>query len=72
MIVSDNGTELTSNAILAWQQKRGVEGYYSAPSKPMQNRFVENFNGRLRDECLSDHLFANLREVRQSTPRPGA
>jgi putative transposase len=53
-----NGTELTSNAILAWQQKRGVEGYYSAPSKPMQNRFVENFNGRLRDECLNDHLFA--------------
>ena len=52
MIVSDNGTELTSNAILAWQQERGVEWHYIAPGKPMQNGFVESFNGRLRDECL--------------------
>jgi putative transposase len=37
MIVSDNGTELTSNAILAWQQQRGVEWHYIAPGKPMQN-----------------------------------
>ena len=59
MIVSDNGTELTSNAILAWQQRRGVEWHYIAPGKPMQNGFVENFNGRLRDECLNEHLFAN-------------
>jgi putative transposase len=52
MIVSDNGTELTSNAILAWQQERGVEWHYIAPGKPMQNGLVESFNGRLRDECL--------------------
>ena len=51
-IVSDNGTELTSNAILAWQQDRGVEWHYIAPGKPMQNGFVESFIGRLRDECL--------------------
>src|SRR6266446_10680120 len=50
MIVSDNGTELTSNAILAWQQQHGVEWHYIAPGKPMQNGFVESFNGRLRDE----------------------
>jgi transposase InsO family protein len=43
MIVSDNGTELTSNAILAWQQERGVEWHYIAPGKPMQNGFVESF-----------------------------
>ena len=48
MIVSDNGTELTSNAILAWQSDRGVEWHYIAPGKPMQNGFVESFNGRLR------------------------
>ena len=48
MIVSDNSTELTSNAILIWQQQRGVEWHYIAP----QNGFVESFNGRLRDECL--------------------
>jgi putative transposase len=65
MIVSDNGTELTSNAILAWQQDRGVEWQYIAPGKPMQNGFVESFNGRLRDECLNEHLFANLNEARQ-------
>jgi putative transposase len=64
MIVSDNGTELTSNAILAWQQERGVEWHYIAPGKPMQNGFVESFNGRLRDECLKEHLFANPKEAR--------
>ena len=65
MIVSDNGTELTSNAILAWQQLRGVEWQYIAPGKPMQNGFVESSNSRLRDECLNEHLFANLKEARQ-------
>jgi putative transposase len=65
MIVSDNGTELTSNAILAWQQQRGVEWHYIAPGKPMQNGFVESFNGRLRDECLNEHLFASLKEARE-------
>ena len=65
MIVSDNGTELTSNAILTWQQQRGVEWHYIAPGKPMQNGFVESFNGRLRDECLNEHLFANLKEARE-------
>ena len=69
MIVSDNGTELTSNAILAWQQERGVEWHYIAPGKPMQNGFVESFNGRLRDECLNEHLFANLKAGRYWGPR---
>jgi putative transposase len=65
MIVSDNGTELTSNAILAWQQQHDVEWRYIASGKPMQNGFVESFNGRLRDECLNEHLFTNLNEARQ-------
>jgi putative transposase len=60
MVVSDNGTELTSNAILGWQQQHDVEWHYIAPGKPMQNGFVESFNGRLRDECLNEHLFGNL------------
>jgi putative transposase len=63
MLVSDNGTEFTSNAILAWQQEKAIEWHYIAPGKPMQNGFVESFNGRLRDECLNEHLFANLREA---------
>ncbi|NWP10220.1 transposase family protein, partial [Escherichia coli] len=52
-VVSDNGTELTSSAILRWSQERQVEWHYIAPGKPMQNGFVESFNGRLRDECLN-------------------
>jgi putative transposase len=65
IVVSDTGTELTSNAILTWQQQHGVEWHYIAPGKPMQNGFVESFNGRLRDECLNEHLFTNLKEARQ-------
>ena len=65
MIVSDNGTELTSNAILSWQQEHDVERHYIAPGKPMQNGFVESFSGRLRDECLNEQLFTNLAEARQ-------
>ena len=64
MVVSDNGTELTSNAMLAWQQDRAVEWHYIAPGKPMQNGFVESFNGRLRDECLNEHLFRSYRHAR--------
>lgn len=64
MVVSDNGTELTSNIILKWQQDRQVEWHYIAPGKPMQNCFVKSFNGRLRDECLNEHLFSNLPTAR--------
>jgi len=59
-IVSDNGTELTSHAILGWQTERGVAWHYIAPGKPMQNGLVESLIGRLRDECLNEHLFSSL------------
>jgi putative transposase len=65
MIVSDNGTELTSHAILRWQQERGVEWHYIAPGKPIQNAFVESLNGRFRDECLNEHVFQGLPAVRR-------
>ena len=64
MIVSDNGTELTSMAILQWSQDRRVEWHYIAPGKPQQNAFVESFNGRLRDECLNETLFTSLAQAR--------
>ena len=60
MIVSDNGTEMTSHAVLRWCQDTGTGWHYIQPGKPMQNAFVERFNGRLRDECLNEHLFENL------------
>ena len=63
-VVSDNGTELTSTAILAWSQARGVGWHYIAPGKPQQNAFVESFNGRLRDECLNETVFTSLRHAR--------
>jgi putative transposase len=65
LIVSDNGTELTSHAMLEWQQERRVEWHYIAPGKPTQNGFIESFNARLRDECLNEHLFNSLAEARQ-------
>jgi putative transposase len=64
MIVSDNGSELTSNAILAWAEQTQVEWHYIAPGKPMQNAFIESFNGRLRDELLNETLFTSLAQTR--------
>ena len=64
MIVSDNGTELTSMAILCWSQERQVEWHYIAPGKPQQNAFIESFNARLRDELLNETVFSSLPEAR--------
>lgn len=64
-IVSDNGTELTSMAILKWCQESGVEWHYIAPGKPTQNALVESFNGRFRDECLNETLFSTLNDARR-------
>ncbi|MEZ5688913.1 MAG: IS3 family transposase [Caenibius sp.] len=64
MIVSDNGTELTSNAVLAWCGEVGVEWHYIAPGRPMQNGYVESFNGRMRDELLNETLFLSMAHAR--------
>lgn len=64
MIVSDNGTELTSNAVLAWCGEARIEWHYTAPGKPTQNAFVESFNGRMRDELLNETLFHGLDHAR--------
>jgi len=62
--LSDNGTELTSMAILRWSQESGVEWHYIAPGKPQQNAFIESFNSRLRDELLNQTLFSSLAHAR--------
>jgi len=64
MIVSDNGTELTSNAILQWADDHKVAWHYIAPGKPEQNAFAESFIGRLRDELLNETLFRSLAHTR--------
>lgn len=63
-IVSDNGTEFTSHAILRWADESRVDWHYIAPGKPIQNAFIESFNGRLRDECLNETLFRSLPHAR--------
>ena len=65
MVVSDNGTELTSMAMLRWQEETGVAWHYIQPGKPQQNGFVESFNGRLRDELLNETLFGSLSQARR-------
>ena len=62
--LSDNGTELTSMAILNWCQEHRIEWHYIAPGKPTQNAFIESFNGRLRDELLNEVLFTSLAHAR--------
>ena len=65
-IVSDNGTEFTSMAILGWSQEARIEWHYIAPGKPTQNAFIESFNGRLRDELLNETLFRSLDHAREA------
>ncbi|WP_234844498.1 IS3 family transposase [Sinorhizobium meliloti] len=66
MIVSDHGTEFTSNAILTWSKEHKVEWHYIAPGKPMQNGYIESFNGRMRDELLNESLFFGLDHARSA------
>jgi putative transposase len=69
VIVSDNGTEFTSNAMLAWAQGNGVSWHFIAPGKPMQNGICEAFNGRMRDELLNETLFYDLDHARSVVAR---
>ncbi|PZP19378.1 MAG: IS3 family transposase [Kocuria rhizophila] len=69
VIVSDNGTEFTSNAILEWAEKMKVKWHYIAPGKPMQNGNCEAFNGRMRDELLNETLFFGIDHAREAVAR---
>ncbi|MCD1628261.1 IS3 family transposase [Seohaeicola saemankumensis] len=64
-IVSDNGTEFTSRAILKWANDNDVDWHYIDPGKPQQNAFIESFNGSLRDELLNEELFDSLDDARR-------
>ena len=65
-IVSDNRTEFTSMTIIKWVQDIGIDWHYIAPRTPQQNGFIENFNGKLRDECLNETLFGTMDDVRET------
>jgi putative transposase len=64
-IVLDNGPEFRSRALAAWSEERGVRLEFIQPGKPVQNAYVESFNGRLRDECLNANWFTSLADARQ-------
>jgi len=64
MIVSDHGTEFTSNAIFAWAKDQAIAWHFIAPGKPMQNGYIESFNGRMRDELLNESLFLGMSHAR--------
>lgn len=65
MLVMDNGPEFTSKAMLAWSKPAGVKLHFIDPGRPVQNAFIESFNGKLRDECLNQHWFVSLEEARR-------
>jgi len=63
-ITVDHGTEFQSRALEDWAYRRSVQLDVIRPGKPVENAFIESFNGRLRDECLNVHQFASLDEAR--------
>ena len=63
-IRTDNGPEFTSRAFMGWAQSHGIEHLLIEPGRPMQNGYIESFNGRFRDECLNEHVFTNLANAR--------
>ena len=63
----DNGPELTSRTLDQWAYERGVKLRFIQPGKPIQNAFIESFNGRFRDECLNEHWFLTLADAQRIT-----
>ena len=62
-ITVEHGTECQSRALEDWAYRRDVQLDFIRPGKPVENAFIESFNGRLRDECLNVHQFASLTEA---------
>ena len=62
-ITVDNGTEFCSKAVDAWAYRKGVKLDFIRPGRPVENGFIESFNGRLRDECLNTHLFWSIEDA---------
>ena len=64
VIVTDNGPEFIGKALDSWAYKHKVRLDFIRPGKPVENAFIESFNGRLRDECLNEHWFVSLQDAR--------
>ena len=68
-ITSDNGSEFVGKAMEAWSYQNGVKLDFIRPGKPVENGFVESFNGRLRDECLNVHQFTSIDDAKAKIAR---
>lgn len=66
VVVTDNGSEFTSHALDAWAYARGVQIDFIQPGKPVQNCFIESFNGTFRDDCLNQHWFLSLTDAQRT------
>ncbi len=66
VIQVDNGSELTSNHFDVGSYLRGIQIDFIRPGKPVENAYIESFNGRLRDECLNTEWFSSLEDARRS------
>jgi putative transposase len=66
ILVTDNGPEFAGRALDVWAYERGVKLRFIEPGKPVQNAFIESFNGKMRDECLNEHWFLSLGEARET------
>jgi putative transposase len=62
-LILDNGPEFSETALDAWAAQHGVHLHFIQPGKPVQNAFIESFNGKFRDECLNQHWFVTLQEA---------
>ena len=70
-ITVDNGSEFSSRALEAWAMGHGVQLCFIRPGRPVENGFIESFNGRLRDECLNVEWFSSLDDARQKLAKFG-
>jgi putative transposase len=68
-ITLDNGSEFTGRALEIWAIRHGVQLCFNRPGRPVENGFIESFNGRLRDKCLNVEWFNSLREAREGLAR---
>ena len=64
-ITTDNGSEFAGHAMDVWAHQAGVKLDFIRPGRPVQNGYMESFNGRLRDECLNSEVFSNLADARE-------
>ena len=62
-IVVDNGPEFAGRTLDAWAYARGVTLRFIRPGKPVENAYIESFNGKFRDECLNEHWFVSLADA---------